>query len=68
MKYIRKYEELNNNDEPQVGDYVICKDDVDELNFFIENNIGEVQIKINKVLLSIMKIFLLKLKIFLVMV
>jgi hypothetical protein len=42
MKYIKQYE---NNTEPQIGDYVICKDDDDdfiEINDFLSSNIGRI--------------------------
>lgn len=49
MKYIKTYEGLNNNDEPQIGDYVICKDSLfdedspsdKEMIDFLSNNIGQ---------------------------
>ena len=38
--------EINNN-EPELGDYVICNnndrsDDLEEINYFIDNNIGQI--------------------------
>lgn len=44
MKYIKKFENLQT--EPQIGDYVICKEiffseKKEELNNFLKNNIGK---------------------------
>ena len=42
MKYIRTYEDVDEDvDVPQIGDYVICEDD-DTISFPIENYIGEI--------------------------
>lgn len=41
MKHIKTFETVNEG-EPQVGDYVICKESMDEnLDEFISNNIGK---------------------------
>ncbi len=47
MKYIKKFEEIDQdkNDEPQIGDYVICDDtfsDDKQLLDFIKNNMGQI--------------------------
>jgi len=50
MKYIKQYENLN-QDDPQVDDYVICIDKVSddsELEDFIKNNIGILKIIYNR--------------------
>ena len=49
MKYIKTYEKL---DKPEVGDYVICRDNLshasqDITNHFLSNNIGVI-VKITK--------------------
>jgi len=54
MKYIKTYESINvtggchiddsEEDEPKIGDYVICKDSESDTTFndFIDNNIGKI--------------------------
>ena len=56
MKYIKTFESLN-IDEPQVGDYVICKEeqpylfdtdtDTTKLNIFFNDNIGKISKRFN---------------------
>lgn len=50
MKHIKQYEELKINDEPELGDYVICHEEPDvrgnlyakdEINDFLSKNIGQ---------------------------
>ena len=51
MKHLKEFESIENN--PQIGDYVICTDKIwigqtDELNDFLLNNIGQcIKIDIN---------------------
>ena len=40
MKYIKTYEQ--NNNEPQIGDYVICTDQNPEVSEFTLNNVGKI--------------------------
>ena len=44
MKYIKTYEDATTKDEPQVGDYVLCKlkgtNSLKELKEYLSNNIG----------------------------
>lgn len=47
MKHLKIYEEIyENQNEPKLGDYVICKwtsaDDSHEANVFVENKIGKI--------------------------
>jgi len=56
MKYIKQYEQID-TDEPQVGDYVICKEvqpylfdtdtDTTKLNIFFNDNIGKISKRFN---------------------
>ena len=45
MKHLKQFEFLNQN-EPQIGDYVLCHEedveDDDDLTNFIDNNIGKI--------------------------
>jgi len=41
MKHIKTFEKLNQK-KPQVGDYVICQDEEDDLISFMNNNIGKI--------------------------
>jgi hypothetical protein len=49
MKYIKQFDNLSpdsnitkNSIKVEIGDYVICSEYDNDINFFIENNIGEV--------------------------
>ena len=44
MKYLKKYEEVSQK-EPQIGDYIICKEDFindEKLTSFLLSNIGQI--------------------------
>ena len=43
MKYLLNYNNLTTEDEPQIGDYVICKELSNDpnLDYFIKTNIGQ---------------------------
>jgi len=43
MKHLKTFETLNQN-EPQIGDYVICQElnAIEEINLFLGNNIGKI--------------------------
>ena len=43
MKYLKLFEQIKN--EPQIGDYVVCKCDnagLDEISTYMNNNIGKI--------------------------
>ena len=46
MKYIKTFDKLKIKENAEIGDYVLCSEPGDlfwnDINFFIENNIGEI--------------------------
>ena len=43
MKYIKKFEEINNVVGPKIGDYVLCNEkpnNYNDLDIFLSNNVG----------------------------